>query len=715
MNDDLELEKEKALALSIDIGEEEEAAQEPASTRMPDLSLEGTIFQPPVGSDLHTIKMAATEGAVPFLKDATALVNAAMDGDVTSESYNKHFNELNEEINIAEEANPTLFTGSEIGSGMLIAPGMSIAKNATRLGKLINTSKNITKTALYSGASALSRSEDRSLFDFAAGAGIGTGGYVLGAAGQLLLSPVVKKANQIAEWFGAKATATYKNAIAQNANLAKLNEHIDKWFTGATKHDRSKAYIDYLQQFDAINENDTAETVADKFIMLREEAGKELGALVKEYDRPLTKAELKGLYDRVKADLGIDERLGEYATLPDFEIDRLIAAGEIKLNAVQETAYAMRRSLDAKLKRSVDVKLETIPEFHHDPVTNILTKYEKSVITSAKEDFADLGFAELVELKRITAKKAKFNDTTVRYDDAAVAESLVNTISNTIDEFAEGSGLRAANKKWAIMDNAAKMTTANLRKIDEGIVSVLKDALSVRNVMLAGSAGAVVYGSGKGDDSAVLGGGIAFSLASLISATKNPNVHPKMAARLDKIAKFMSVNPESKIIQKLMVSAGLSNEEFREALAGTAAKISLLSEPISRSAESVKMNSDEVMAILRMENPEAAKRMAEALEADDDDTIGSIMDALSKTPMARNILEAGIGWNGKVYSQEDRQMLMDQIDTSGLSLKERLTHKKGVREQGIIPNITPPGMTMPDRYIEMYRRNQGRDKSKPNY
>ena len=65
------------------------------------------------------------------------------------------------------------------------------------------------------------------------------------------------------------------------------------------------------------------------------------------------------------------------------------------------------------------------------------------------------------------------------------------------------------------------------------------------------------------------------------------------------------------------------------------------------------------------------------------------MDTVARE-LPNDLIEGGIGWNGKVYSEQDKLLLEGQLKANNdISFAQKLTHLEGLRQQGIIPQVQP--------------------------
>lgn len=131
-------------------------------------------------------------------------------------------------------------------------------------------------------------------------------------------------------------------------------------------------------------------------------------------------------------------------------------------------------------------------------------------------------------------------------------------------------------------------------------------------------------------------------------------------------------------------------------------KYDLYEKPVLRTDKSVAENFDSIMNILTVENPAMAQALASAKDNQQD--LGPLLDKISKQEGTRKFFAGGLGWNGRVYSDEDKAALAN--DVNSLTSVPDAVKKQYVAD--IFANGTIPDFTkIPKRQPKVY---QGRNK-----
>lgn len=153
---------------------------------------------------------------------------------------------------------------------------------------------------------------------------------------------------------------------------------------------------------------------------------------------------------------------------------------------------------------------------------------------------------------------------------------------------------------------------------------------------------------------------------------------------------------------RALSSPEVTDEEFADLIHDYNSRFNLYANPIGRDDESVKSSFDDIMNISGRVAPEIAAELAKAREMGDD--MGPIMDQLSKHPELARFFKPGLGWNGKVYSDEDKAALAQQLQASYVNSPLSSTARRQIEAEimlnGLIPDfenlpVNPPNVYKP--------------------
>ena len=192
----------------------------------------------------------------------------------------------------------------------------------------------------------------------------------------------------------------------------------------------------------------------------------------------------------------------------------------------------------------------------------------------------------------------------------------------------------------------------------------------------------------------------------------HPATPVKTARGLAKLSEFMARDPEHKItrafIQGFHSPASTSPEAMENLINDSMAAVNLTESPIKRNTEDVIAKANSISSVIRSQiGDDAAEQFLSIVNSGDKDALAAFMDSMSKQEGAKEFIEDGIGFNGKVYSDEDVAQLLEEIESSDVSRLQKSQLKKQLRDTKQIPQMQQE----PERFIKY----QTRDKTKPSF
>ena len=91
------------------------------------------------------------------------------------------------------------------------------------------------------------------------------------------------------------------------------------------------------------------------------------------------------------------------------------------------------------------------------------------------------------------------------------------------------------------------------------------------------------------------------------------------------------------------------------------------------------------------------------LEQDSDAALAGFLDNVSKMEGLNKLFEPGIGFNGKVYSPEDKAQLETQIKQTDIPAAQRMQLLQELRKEGLIPDFD---QIIPEEPVQHVPRNR---------
>ena len=685
---ELELERAKALALSAQLPDEELDAQAKEAATPPFIDTDNAPDMPSpeelsslkkeaamgtmlnVGEEVAAVGLGALEG-IPFAKDIAGGALTLLDTGVEKFSENNESTKriINDGINKAEEDHPYAFMGGEAFTSAAIFSGGKAAQLAA------------------GGISALSRSEDRSADDILAGVAIT--GVTMGA-----LNVVGKGASLLGKRLGLLAdrgVGEVTGALSAGEKK-KLNKHIMKHFADKGD-DLNKATSKWakatLGETDSqgrrlIGANQTFQQTREIALDLKEGYGKQIGKSIAKMDEVfpdgMPEKESKLMYTEIIENL--EKTIG---SSKDPKTLKMAARARARVDAVFKTEMKETTRTIKKVPNKVTGELEDIVE---EVVKDMPPKYNR------------VSYTELHD-----TRKAIDNEVRHSFDannqslstEMKVAKEYANSLRRSIDakvtpllesgkiDLKDPSNkaiksFRELNKKFANMNLVEDMTLEASYKASNGPMGMLKEAFATRGLLI----GSISAATGASQWAAA-------GAAVAINRTMNsPRFPSHLQAGFRKLSEHIQRDAKSPLLNRILLGASISSDALTKSVSSAIGELNLIENAVARNSDDATMKSDSLLAAMEFHDKDAASTLRDALESGDKNAIGQIMDQASKNPKLSNFIKPGLGWDGKVYSPIDKQILHDQLwGNMDVSLAQKIRHTGPLLGDGLIPQVQP--------------------------
>jgi len=606
------------------------------------------IAQAPEASTIESMSAGFIEG-VPFMKDAVAGYDAlktaiSNDTEDSVESiyadYKTNLDEVNKDINQAEKDNPWAFVGGDIAGSIATLPAAGL-KGAMGIGAL----------------SGLSRSEERTIASAFEGAAAGAVFHGLGVFGGKVIKKGIEGTKNLMSGSAKEALgATNKFSLkTMNGHLVKTNQSGDDLVKSLFKHE-IKMPDGKVEGVFTVGQ--TYEETLQKVGRASDQVWNEMTGILNSVDdvslssqKAYTKLQHKVVAPLLNSKYSEKRKLGErIATLLDDNF---------------------KTSTKMTLKETTDKGLEKVEEKTFGEAWSL------SDLHSLKKEIGEevYALAKTTESGVLTANTQK--------------RKIISVLNDVIDEGVLSSkngdpailaSWKQANLDYGNLATGAGMLERHIEGQGHGVMGTIKDLFAVRGVVVGGISASLGIG---GLPALAIGAG----LNRLISSGSMPAT---MAVGMQRLSKVLVSNPTGEVAKNLIRASQMPMLNFRRTVASEIGKIQLQETPLERTTDSVMLNRESISAVLEEQDPALAEAFRKAVDSGDDDTIGQFMDSASKQADLSSYLKAGVGFNGKVYSDEDKTMLINQLmPQSDLSLKQRMDHKAAIIANGTIPQVQP--------------------------
>ena len=370
------------------------------------------------------------------------------------------------------------------------------------------------------------------------------------------------------------------------------------------------------------------------------------------------------------------------------------------------------RNIFSNMKRDVTNKLGKYPsvmdkKYANDTLAEIANMEDQLINIPANTNLQNKVSDPLkVSLQDVVASKRSFQGTAwnpeTEYSGGTI--SLMKNASASFNRSIDDIVKKVANPTAAREYINSRKAESMLMKFNESAqeaASALKDPATdamrwgIKDIAKAAkTASGVVSGNPKKIIGAVIG---------LMSyKAKSADMDQETAMASTRITSVMKNDPAkaSKLSETLLNASQISTEEFKIAIHGENAKILLGENPIERTTMDVINKKTSILKAITQVDRDAATALTRALDEGDDETIGMIMEGVSKQPGMGTYFKGGIGFNGKVYNPEDKQQLVKELESMSIDHVQRLKLKKDL----INNNIVPVGQAQPTPVKEFIKR-----------
>jgi hypothetical protein len=175
--------------------------------------------------------------------------------------------------------------------------------------------------------------------------------------------------------------------------------------------------------------------------------------------------------------------------------------------------------------------------------------------------------------------------------------------------------------------------------------------------------------------------GIAYRKLSM-----SPTINRNLAFNASRLSEALPNAAEKSVRRLVALSDADDPSEFNIAAAGIVARDDLMKSPIPRTAEGVLAKKDSIMAVANDLDRDIAAQLQKAFDEQDTGTVLTILDTMSKRKEAAPYFHPGIGFDGKVYTQEDKATLELQLKQSDLPAAQSFTKNITQMFASIEPN-----------------------------
>lgn len=619
---------------------------------------------------------------IPFLKDAVSAVDgisdAMQDDDVSFDTaysnYKDKLDETNQDLNAVEAESPYAFGAGEIaGTAGAFAAGGAALKGAGAGAALTPLGMGVVSGTGVGAVSQLSRSEDRSATDLLIGGGMGAAGEV----GAHYLMKGVKKGGKYlmdkADDIGGRAVKKILG-MESVSSQKQLYKHLKR-----TNQKESKFLNDVLTKKMkdgdelVLNFNDKPERMLDKIKIRKSEMGEEIGSLYKKVDlEHKVEIDVNQMKDSLK-----DDVVSVFANSDDPGMQKIGSQLDEYISKIGQRSKGIKKEITEKdgVKLIEDIVIDE--KWGLTRVHQLQKDIRKRIEKIYKANGLDLSAAK-EQQKKVATSLGRHMD------------EVLESVSSEADDV-----IKSVKKKRIEFGNMATVedaVEAQLHRVKDDPVQVLKEALSFRSVAISGAAASAVGPAGL-----VVGPMINRVVAS-------PKTPLYLAKGLKGIAHVVQAAPTGKIATRINAAAAFNNDRFKQELYGLVAETNLTNEPLPRTAAGVLERVQDIRHYIKSNQPSMLQDFDSVIETESQSAIGGFMDGLSKIEGTSKFFEQGVGFDGKVYNEQDKETLQRQLKMADIPAAQRIQMLNALRSEGLVPDFNAVVIPEPKQHVPKTRK-----------
>jgi hypothetical protein len=618
----------------------------------------------------------AASQAFPGVKQisaATELVTKAVQNpeDFAFDNIADHYSDIRKDQEAvyekAKQDNPYTNIAGEIGAGLASFGAIGSAGKALTAGRAFGTAgfkSALTTTPAVTALQAYTRDSGVDMGEMAQEMGVATGL-------DMLLFGTGKAVTAAGRTLKRTADATPIEAIAaRKTSILDVVDHIK----GTADDVSPDAYRKSLKRF-----TDSIMDPKDPIVSIALDPDEMLEKAVKKYKE-------------------VGERVGNtYSKIDEIAPD-IVNTKEVERTIRKEVIDPLLSAREPNRIKLGEKLLGELDQALYDTTTQIVENADGTVQRNISKVPHKFSMAELHRYFRDVSENASFSPGEVVTENVHKASKQYAQISGKLSGLMEDLVARAGDKvndpnlikqfkadKLLYRDlrtaTKALADTAENYKASEGVSGLMSNIVSLKGITTAAAVGATI-----GEKTMIA------PMAGMINALRSSRTMPAtLGVASRKVADFLeaaSMSPQSQqMVRQLSAAATISAVDFEKELTAQAAKADLLEQPLPRSVEAVIERSGPIRVLLNDIDPTVAADFEEILETGDEEQIAAYMNEIAALPEAQGLIEDGIGFNGKLYSPAEKEMMVNKVKSQrSLSRLDRLKIQKQIMEEGYIPS-----------------------------
>lgn len=654
---------------------------------------------------------AGIASAIPFSTEIGAAVGAGIEvATGVSDSFSKSYDEGvafgKQAKDKSSERSPTLFTGGRV-LGEVATTGLAAAKAVKAVGAVSNFSKvatNVGVDVLAETARQFSDSEEKTFEALGSSAKTAATYAALGLGAGAAIGKTLGKAGSI-------ASKSLENSVISRG-VSKVVKKVDNFVASTNGRISREDYVKTIDEIPGVNEAVSVGKMAEAQSLIENRF-----ASFNSSKRSLLKE--------------VENKLGDRYGAAAHEV---LAIEQEVLSPIKQILESQMDSLgslskEGKKLQKLSDSIKNVFRGEKTPITNDLGEvigFDHAVKPLRVSDMD----RTLLELENLLDSKKKVLKLVKR--GGGSKENMLGSLRDAKNAIRDANYddlppemqsrlgfLKDVDARIEVLHHAKNMTNdvkAQMAKIESGSMS--SEIIEAANSVLTG--GGLVGQGLAGFAAFKIAGPAGAAAVPLAVFAKNLANSPRLIGKVDsalngsdllegQVAKIANIGKfyvsgsggrsayYGSLMSRLSTSIADNDGETENLVSALDSTQALLKNPLIRETNDFMKKKEAITDILKVESPATLELLDDALKNNEE--IGPIMDQISKIPAAKEIMQDGLGWDGRVYSEEDKATLEQGVaDQPLISASSKMEMISQLRQGGIIPDLDSAPKRQPKKY-----------------
>lgn len=165
-----------------------------------------------------------------------------------------------------------------------------------------------------------------------------------------------------------------------------------------------------------------------------------------------------------------------------------------------------------------------------------------------------------------------------------------------------------------------------------------------------------------------------------------PGVTPAVKNATLKVMEYGSSGGKgAEALSRIIGASAIGSEAFEQALAVGESQSDLSQSPVERTSQDLLKKQSHIYHLINDVDPKTARQFKESLNSGDSATASSIANDFSRLSQNKTFFQPGIGWDGRVTNEAEKQSVKSKILDSNSPTSQKLKDVEALDKEGLIP------------------------------